>query len=399
MRLLLPILLLLWTAPAPAQALPAVGTATTLDVATWNIEHFGNPNSGPQNEELQRDNVAAILTAAEIDLWSLQELDYQDAFNELLELLGEPYAGVRVNDNTSFPIGYGFIYNTEVIQPTEVRKILTNRAYYFAYRPPLQLRSDVVLPDTTLRDVHFINIHAKAMGDAESYERRVAASGYLKDYVDGLIAEGTPVLVLGDFNDELRRSTHQGKTSPYQNFRDDSEGYFFATDILDLYGIPTWCANLSCSSGSVLDHILVSAPLFESYEAGSMNRYDAVLTAIPNYVRTTSDHLPVYARFAFERGGTAAEDGAAPGTFALRPAFPNPFREETTLTFELAEAAEVRLEVFDALGRRVALLAEGPRPAGTHAVAFRAEGLAPGLYVARLAAGGRTATRRLLHVG
>lgn len=399
MRLLLPLLLVLWLGPATAQVLPAVGTAATLDVATWNIEHFGNPSSGPSNDNLQRQNVAAVIRQAEIDLWSVQEMDYLVAFNELVEEIGAPYAGVRVEDETPNPIGYGFIYNTEVIDPVEVRKILTSYSYHFAYRPPLLIRSDVVLPDTTVRDVHFINIHAKAMGDATSYNRRVAASNALKTYVDNLIAQDTQVLVLGDFNDELRSSISQGRTSPYQNFRDDEERYFFATDLLDQFNIPTWCSNLSCSSGSTLDHILVTSPLMDAYEDRSMDRYDVVLDAVAGYVNTTSDHLPVFARFAFEANQTAGEDGATPGEFALRPAFPNPFQGETTLTFDLAEALDVRLEVFDALGRRVALVTEGPHPAGTHSVTFRAEGLAPGLYVARLTAGSQTATRRLLHVG
>ena len=134
------------------------------------------------------------------------------------------------------------------------------------------------------------------------------------------------------------------------------------------------------------------------YEASSIARFDELLTAIPQYVNSTSDHLPVYARFAFAPVPTDGEDGVVPTDFALHAPFPNPFRDATTLTFALPEPADVRLEVFDALGRQVATVAEGTHAAGTHEVQFVERGLAPGLYLVRLAAGSQTATRRLVHI-
>jgi hypothetical protein len=56
----------------------------------------------------------------------------------------------------------------------------------------------------------------------------------------------------------------------------------------------------------------------------------------------------------------------------------------------------VRLGVFDLLGREVAVLLDGVRPAGRHAAALDASALAPGAYVARLTVGGQAVTRRLV---
>ena len=187
-------------------------------------------------------------------------------------------------------------------------------------------------------------------------------------------------------------------TSPYQNFRDDEDDYTFASYVLDLANVSTFCSNQSCTAGSTLDHILVTRPLETSYVTGSTRRYDALLDAIPSYVNTTSDHLPVYAQFDFMPLATATEDETTPRAFALDAPFPNPFRDATTLTFALPAPSEVRLEVFDALGRRVTTVAEGARPAGTHEVAFYGRDLPPGLYLVRLTAGSQTATRRLVHV-
>ena len=86
---------------------------------------------------------------------------------------------------------------------------------------------------------------------------------------------------------------------------------------------------------------------------------------------------------------------AVPEATALLPVRPNPFRGRAVVPFELAEAGPVRLEVFDLLGRRVAVLADGEREAGPHRVAFEAAGLSAGVYVARLNAGGESYTRRL----
>jgi hypothetical protein len=91
----------------------------------------------------------------------------------------------------------------------------------------------------------------------------------------------------------------------------------------------------------------------------------------------------------------AAESDAAPDGFRLSAAAPNPFRTQTALTYELDAPAEVRLEVFDTAGRRVAVLAEGPQPAGAHQVTFAPEGLAAGVYIARLTTGERVLSRRL----
>ena len=71
---------------------------------------------------------------------------------------------------------------------------------------------------------------------------------------------------------------------------------------------------------------------------------------------------------------------------------PNPVRGTATVRFEVGAPGPIRLSVFDALGREVAVVSESPA-AGPDRVAFDASGLPAGVYVARLAAGGRVASR------
>jgi hypothetical protein len=82
---------------------------------------------------------------------------------------------------------------------------------------------------------------------------------------------------------------------------------------------------------------------------------------------------------------------------AALTAAPNPFRDGAVLRLTLPAPAPARVEVLDALGRRVALLHDGPLSGGTEA-ALRLDGraLPPGLYVARVTAGAFTAVRPLI---
>lgn len=93
----------------------------------------------------------------------------------------------------------------------------------------------------------------------------------------------------------------------------------------------------------------------------------------------------------------AAEPGPeAPAGLGFLPPSPNPARDETTLRFSLDQAAPAaRLTVYDAVGRPVTVLHDGPLAAGPHAVRLNTAGLPSGLYLTRLDAAGRTATRRL----
>ena len=101
------------------------------------------------------------------------------------------------------------------------------------------------------------------------------------------------------------------------------------------------------------------------------------------------------ATWAFTVGTSVAverEDGL-PQTFELQPNYPNPFRATTTLRFGVPKATEVRLTVYDVLGRRVASLARGHYAPGRYTVQWQGEGLSSGVYFLRMEAGGKVLTR------
>jgi hypothetical protein len=97
-------------------------------------------------------------------------------------------------------------------------------------------------------------------------------------------------------------------------------------------------------------------------------------------------------------GSVSAEGEGGRLAFALSQNYPNPFSGRTRVTFETPAAGPVRLAVYDALGRRVAVLVDATLPADRHTAEWDAAGLASGVYLIRLQAGEQRATLRALVV-
>lgn len=84
----------------------------------------------------------------------------------------------------------------------------------------------------------------------------------------------------------------------------------------------------------------------------------------------------------------------APRPFRLAAPRPNPFTSSTRLELSVQDPTDVTVAVFDALGRRVALLHDGGLRSGTYALRLDSNDLPPGLYLIRATDGrGNTATR------
>ncbi|MEM9998077.1 MAG: penicillin acylase family protein, partial [Bacteroidota bacterium] len=93
------------------------------------------------------------------------------------------------------------------------------------------------------------------------------------------------------------------------------------------------------------------------------------------------------------------EDDALASSFALEAAYPNPFRAGETLAvpLELGAPAEVDLALYDALGRRVAVLATGTQAAGAQTIEVDLD-VPAGVYVLRLVAEDRQQTQKVVVV-
>ncbi len=95
---------------------------------------------------------------------------------------------------------------------------------------------------------------------------------------------------------------------------------------------------------------------------------------------------------------TSVDDIEVPFSFNLFQNYPNPFNPTTQISFEIPETSDVRLEVFNIQGQRVATLVEGSRIAGRYTISFDASSLSSGVYIYRLQAGGLVSTRKMTMV-
>jgi len=283
------------------RTIAARGTDTTLDIASWNVEWFGDPTHDPFNDELQRQNVHDIIAGTNADIWGLAEIVDIGAWKRLKESLPE-YEGFLANedavrDHASYygitEQKVGVLYKRSVAKLLDARVVLPQSNDDFAGRPPLQVRLRVTVQGKT-EDLVLMVVHMKATQDESSWGKRSRAAAALKRYLDATWPTER-VLVVGDWNDNVTRSITRGKPSPYATFVDDATHYRFLTQTLAARG------DRSTAGGNeLIDHQLASQALARTELPNSIevNRVDRM---VPNYRRTTSDHFPVISHFTVGR--------------------------------------------------------------------------------------------------
>ena len=92
----------------------------------------------------------------------------------------------------------------------------------------------------------------------------------------------------------------------------------------------------------------------------------------------------VYRRPLSEVTSVKISASAIPSRFKLEQNYPNPFNPGTTIKYSLPVTANVKIEVFNVLGDKVATLVNGFEQAGNHKVYWNAGKFASGIYLYRL---------------
>jgi hypothetical protein len=85
-------------------------------------------------------------------------------------------------------------------------------------------------------------------------------------------------------------------------------------------------------------------------------------------------------------------------SYQLAQNYPNPFNPSTEIRYQVAGVSDVRLDVFDMLGRKVSTLVNERQAAGSYQVNFNAAGLSSGVYFYKLQAGTFVETRKMMLV-
>ena len=131
--------------------------------------------------------------------------------------------------------------------------------------------------------------------------------------------------------------------------------------------------------------VVASVNIDEGTQGFSLVSDDAALNLDRVMIFTSTDVW-----LSADDGGTTLPEG-----FELSQNYPNPFNPTTQIRFEIPSASDVRLDVYNLIGQRVATLVDGFQAEGTHTVQFDGSHLSSGVYIYRLQAGNHTSVRKM----
>ncbi|MCK5907261.1 MAG: T9SS type A sorting domain-containing protein [Flavobacteriales bacterium] len=261
-----------------------LGNSTTLDIATWNIEHF-------PKHEYSSSKAKQIIIDSKLDVIGLQEIgDDAGEFEALLSDLGDGYSGFINNPiGVEYDMNLAVIYKKDEISLVTQGKEICELKEFFSYRVPIE----IVLKHNSGVEFVLIVIHLKCCNGSEDIRRK--ASLHIKKYIDNTYkASNTNVIVVGDWNDRIDSDETD---LVFRNFMDDSENYIFTdADASEVTKDGPGWANI--------DHILINKSLFNIYDkpAGKLkgSNFDY------NYDEFVSDHFPVWVNLNVELLGVDA---------------------------------------------------------------------------------------------
>lgn len=258
------------------------GTASTLDIVTWNVKLF------PEGTNL--DAMKQMIPAINADVIAFQEIMDMNVFLNMVADIPN-YAAYVYNASDSYRLAY--VYDTRTVSVNDQYTIYDEYSIPFP-RPPYIL-------DFTWNNTNYfvINNHLKAYGDNyidetdewdEEVRRRLACE-MLDTYINTTLADER-VIVVGDMNDQIAEPAGY---NVFLSFINKPLEYLFAD--MPIATNPTYNNVSYPGSMSHLDHILISNELFAAFAAASS--YCSTINAENwfvnwnTYATTISDHRPV----------------------------------------------------------------------------------------------------------
>ncbi len=88
--------------------------------------------------------------------------------------------------------------------------------------------------------------------------------------------------------------------------------------------------------------------------------------------------------------------GKIPSSFELNQNYPNPFNPSTTIEYSIPEKSFVELSLYNAIGKKVAVLVEGLKEAGVYRYYLNAKNLPAGIYIYKLEANKKVLSRKMV---
>jgi hypothetical protein len=155
----------------------------------------------------------------------------------------------------------------------------------------------------------------------------------------------------------------------------DPEGKYYPNDSDACHWCLDWCADHDCPTCGYCAH----SRCFNCYQKGKAFWW--LLATLHGWLATADDN---------------PEQPTLPSAFTLKQNYPNPFNPDTHIEFTLAAPGDVTLSIYNTAGQLVETLLDRQCSAGSHTVAWAAEGHASGVYFYRLATVSGERTRKML---
>ncbi len=338
----------------------------TLRVFNWNMRWFGDPSLCGCDTVEARMNATHIMKDINADVYCLQEIVNVNEIGLIAADLGPKYQYV-VSPFGSFATTpsdpdyatdqkMAYIYNTDKIENLGTFGLLASTYpadagsgspyYCFASgRFPFVLKAKIKLDNTLTDTVIFSNIHAKALSDVTSYNRRQGGAVKMTDSLNALFP-GKKVMVIGDYNDFLEGTDVSSlSVSPYQYMLD--HGFTGIT-------LPSHFPNQTTYVGGVntiFDNVACTPNLMAIYPDSSCFIFDEVEKYIPDYSNTTSDHLPVmsYFRFNFPIDVAVKDISKTNSIFTII----NPSSNTLQLSWNESADETINVSVYDITGNKL----------------------------------------------
>jgi len=262
------------------------------------------------------------------------------------------------------------------------------------------------LQDVYNSNLLLVNVHLRCCSGGENHRWNEVAA--LADFINDAreeggslhLAEGTPIILAGDFN--LVGSNGQLAAIETDIFDWDGSGFERVrarqTEKRMHY---TWRNDNSAFSPGKLDYIFYSGSTLAlknkfTLQAEEMSPEQRAIYGLEyGDTQTASDHLPHVADFELMMITSASENTGIIHGYSLGQNYPNPFNPVTTITFTVPMPGNVKIEVFDVLGRRVAGLVNETFSPGVHEVVVDASALPSGVFLIRMNAGEQVFSRKM----
>jgi hypothetical protein len=388
-------------------------TSDTLTIVSWNIEWFGSPSNGPSNDNLQETNVIKVLRYLKADIYGLCEVVDTVRLRRVTDSLGSNYnfyiagfgsaAPSTASPNWSTAQKLAFIYRKDVFSNIQTRPMLNNgsNAYYnFASGRYPYLFNANVRKNGKKRNINFILIHAKSGSTTADYYRRRDGVRELKDTLDPEFSN-RPMILMGDYNDELEGSIVSGYISPYDilvkdSMRTSANFYHALTLTPERAG-----ERSTISYPNVIDHQVINKKMDSMYVPESIDIRQDVINAVPDYfTRNTSDHYPVSSKYLLTDGDTSVvvinppPPPPLPVLFTGFKLWPNPFQQ--SIVFRSGKTlTHTRISLYNSVGQKVWEVNYGTVTSQSFNE-IQLPVLSPGVYIVVLRSNEETITKRLL---